>query len=71
LARFLSYASNAYGHNAKINLPQYDPGKETKKTLIGFGAYENVSHALLPPLEYDMFCTTIESILTTIPGGIA
>jgi cholinesterase len=55
---------------APFNLPAY-ANDDFKKTLIGFGAYENVSYALLSPIDYDMYCETIENILTTIPGGIS
>jgi cholinesterase len=77
LSRFMQQAWAAFAkdpkslQNSPFNFPQYDPVKDTRKTLIGFGAYENVTHSLLPPLDYDMYCDTIESILTTIPGGIA
>ena len=53
-----------------FNLPLYDSKDDFKKTLIGFGAYENVTHTFLPPLNYDMYCDSIESITESIPGGI-
>jgi hypothetical protein len=77
LSKFMQQTWAAFAKDPKslqkapFNFPQYDPVKDTTKTLIGFGAYENVTHSLLPPIDYDMFCETIESILTTIPGGIA
>jgi carboxylesterase type B len=54
-----------------FNLPAYDAKNEFAQTLIGLGAYESSTHALLAPIGYDMFCEAIESITATIPGGIA
>jgi hypothetical protein len=54
-----------------FNFPLFDPKDDFKKTLIGFGAYDNVTHALLAPLNYDMYCESIDSITETIPGGIS
>jgi hypothetical protein len=56
---------------APYNLPLYNPANELANSLIGFGAYDNDTHIILPPVNYDMYCTAIMSITAAIPGGIA
>jgi cholinesterase len=55
---------------APFNLPQYNPDLAyTEDGLIGFGA-NNLTRQLLKAGDYDSFCTAIDSIMSTIPGGL-
>jgi cholinesterase len=77
LSRFMQSVWAAFAKDpaslqkAPYNLPLYNPANELANSLIGFGAYDNDTHIILPPVNYDMYCTAIMSITATIPGGIA
>jgi cholinesterase len=56
--------------SAPFNFPKYNPETTfTENTLIGFAA-NNLTAQLLTPSAYDSYCSTIETLTATIPGGI-
>lgn len=55
---------------APFNFPRYNPDTAfSENTLIGFGA-NNLTHQMLLPSTYDVYCETIDNIMKTLPGGI-
>jgi len=55
---------------APYNLPNYVPDDAyTAEHLIGFGA-NNLTRQMLKAGDYDSFCTAIDSLMVTIPGGL-
>jgi cholinesterase len=55
---------------APFNLPNYVKNDAfSSEQLIGFGA-NNLTRQMLKAGDYDEFCTAIESLMVTIPGGL-
>jgi hypothetical protein len=56
--------------SAPLNLPKYNSETTfTDETLIGFGA-NNMTAQLLLASTYDGFCSAVETLTATIPGGM-